>query len=228
MENQGATSNVFIKMEPEIKIESIDSDDNYFQPFNDNDNYEDRESCAEAENEADENISENFERKVKDEPQRDGTWESQGSMIQFGMRAYYRTQEKKFKCQLCTAFYVSSKTLQNHLLKKHPEALSHDELKKYRRESDRLDICPQCGIMTRTLGSHIKDVHKKERKFFCDLCEYSTNKKFYMRIHSLKHCKREKKFICQICDKKYSRLASLKKHMREFHNSSAKNARISP
>lgn len=108
---------------------------------------------------------------------------------------------KENACHLCNEIYKGSNDLQRHMTKAHYE------------ESERQDICPHCGKLVKNIRSHIRDVHKRLKKFGCDMCD----KKFVTRHALTQHFRvhsDERPYKCSVpgCDKAFKLLCQVKQH----------------
>lgn len=108
---------------------------------------------------------------------------------------------KEQVCPFCSEHFVGSNDLQRHVTKAHP---NEDEVQ---------DICPHCGKLVKYLRSHIRTVHKRIKKFSCDLC----NKNFVTRHGVEQHFRvhtNERPFQCSYpdCGKRFKLLCQVKQH----------------
>ena len=60
-----------------------------------------------------------------------------------------------------------------------------------------------------SLKSHVLSVHKKERPFKCNECQYSSSDNGKLKRHILSVHKGERLFKCNECDKGFSQKATL-------------------
>ena len=132
--------------------------------------------------------------------------------------------EKKFhgvveQCDLCGKTFNKSQI--NFHIKSHSE----------NRPRIRNNVCPHCGKSFwegKNMNSHINDVHKEIRRYICELCSYSSNRKYNLRLHQRKvhevktNPELFPKLQCHICDKYFNLKEKLAEHIRRIHNNKKK------
>ncbi|CAG9811371.1 unnamed protein product [Chironomus riparius] len=113
------------------------------------------------------------------------------------------SDERKFKCHLCSKSFKLPSVLKNHLM-------SHD--KQFE--------CKICGKKFRNgpdLKFHIKQFHENPRSFKCEICEKGFFDKGNFKKHLKTHDKnRDKAYKCDRCSYSDDNKAHLKKHQ-NFH-----------
>ncbi|XP_055382319.1 zinc finger protein weckle-like [Condylostylus longicornis] len=74
--------------------------------------------------------------------------------------------------------------------------------------------CPKCGKcfkFKRYVGEHIRRVHKKDRRYICDVCKMEYETKKDLTDHFSTH-KEERKYKCSICEKDFKKKQDLRIH----------------
>ncbi|XP_049865924.1 zinc finger protein 729-like isoform X2 [Pectinophora gossypiella] len=119
---------------------------------------------------------------------------------------------------------------------------------KKRKCYQKLEMCPYCGLMTKTLKPHLlqhtgersfkcedcgkgffaakhlikhRKIHSGTREFKCDLCTAAFNIRPSLINHLKYRHSTERNFICDICNRGFKRSYALKRH-RMMHNSASK------
>jgi KRAB domain-containing zinc finger protein len=59
--------------------------------------------------------------------------------------------------------------------------------------------------------------NEKIKRFWCDVCDYSSNQRSNLKTHSNAVHLGKKGFKCDICDQAFSQKGSLKKHVNVVH-----------
>jgi hypothetical protein len=163
---------------------------------------------------------------------------------------------KREKCKQCG---VKPHDMKKHLLSFHAikchrckfkatdlhEMVDHIQVK---HENDQLEPqnCPECGKMVRnSLKKHIEAVHRKIRKFFCDICgfsgyeraylnnhmrqvhlarsikcphcDFATITKFRLSLHMQTHSEKDRRFKCEECNRCFCNSNYLKVHIDRKH-----------
>jgi hypothetical protein len=121
-----------------------------------------------------------------------------------------------FQCDFC-----DFKTSTRDLLKLHTNRMHGDSTSKDLKKEQ----CPECGIFVCGLGSHIKQVHEKEKhQIKCDICGFGTFALHIIRRHMYSsHFPKElkKRVSCPICGKLLiasSGDSALKAHLKLVHS----------
>ena len=123
------------------------------------------------------------------------------------------------QCDLC------GKTFNKSQIKFHIK--SHSE----KENRPRNNVCPHCGKYFwegKNMNSHINDVHKEIRRYICELCSYSSNRKYNLQLHRRKvhevktNPELFPKLQCHICDKYFNLKEKLAEHVRRIHNNKKK------
>lgn len=79
------------------------------------------------------------------------------------------------------------------------------------------DICRKCFKRKDTLIHHKKSHNKAEFHFQCDICDYKTHQRRYIRSHVSKH-KSVADYKCPECFKFFKSMESSKKHLTLVHS----------
>jgi hypothetical protein len=114
----------------------------------------------------------------------------------------------KFTCvkdKKCKFFTYDYKEYTKH-------RLSHNPIRSDRERR----VCPYCAVVVSTLDFHIKNVHLKERNYFCDLCSYASYHKEALKLH-MKGQHMEKLVTCKECGFKTNMESKLKRHIEYNH-----------
>ena len=89
-------------------------------------------------------------------------------------------------------------------------------------ENEPRNVCRECGFhpevghKSRSLQKHMEEVHKKEKRFSCSVCDYKTNRSTYLRVHhDGEH--NGKRYKCDKCDVEVKIKSSLKSHDMMMH-----------
>ena len=64
---------------------------------------------------------------------------------------------------------------------------------------------------------HIDAIHKKVKRYECDLCDFTSGRSEFLREHKARLHAGEFKFKCDHCAWKGMRSDKLKAHMKAFH-----------
>ncbi|XP_052757207.1 gastrula zinc finger protein XlCGF26.1-like isoform X13 [Galleria mellonella] len=119
---------------------------------------------------------------------------------------------------------VHAKTKRN--ICKHCQASFMDYYQKKKHMKDvhgikfndfKCNFCSKIFLVSSALKAHERQVHLKNKKFTCDICNYQSHYKESIKRHVMCHTG-EKNFKCDICKKAYARHSTLREHMR-IHNS---------
>jgi KRAB domain-containing zinc finger protein len=90
---------------------------------------------------------------------------------------------------------------------------------KEKKVDTRIHQCPICNKIKSTrfyLTSHIRNVHKKDKKLECNQCDYKTNLSQSLKKHQLVHVI-ERNFKCSHCELSFKDQLALKKHSALVH-----------
>lgn len=111
---------------------------------------------------------------------------------------------KDFMCKFCSFTTKNFSKLVNHWHKNHSETPDQYQ-------------CHDCGkwIGSRAAMTKHQEIHG-EKKYSCDVCEYSTFTVEVMRRHVLTHVE-DKPHKCKLCNRSYIQRVQLQRHM-EKHN----------
>ncbi|XP_077982409.1 zinc finger protein ZFAT-like [Glandiceps talaboti] len=134
----------------------------------------------------------------------------------------------RYECELCGKKVHHPTELLKHIKYKHdidkdPHAKEFFERKKMESRSGRRALLYQCNICERKFKTkrdhdiHMY-LHTNEKPFKCDLCDYATARKPYIRAHVRKH-----KIIykCCYCDDKHLSSVKLSTHLQQTHSEEA-------
>ena len=121
-------------------------------------------------------------------------------------------QKGNFECEQCSFISVYERTMVRHTKTFHSDQPVNKKKKKKQ-------VCPFCGkLLTGCISTHIMLVHDKVRKFFCDLCDFSSLKRSAMEIHMWKrHMPVTVK--CKLCTFQTKTACLLKSHVKNLHDS---------
>lgn len=117
---------------------------------------------------------------------------------------------RDFECKICAKFFVTTKTLRNHIQKVHEN--------KGKGVEHPCDICQKIYHSKFTLSEHkLKEHSEKEPEYLCHLCsgKYYTN--FSLKQHIFMHS--TSSFPCKFagCDRIFSLKMSMMTHYRVKH-----------
>ncbi|KAG5895340.1 hypothetical protein JTB14_003137 [Gonioctena quinquepunctata] len=125
-----------------------------------------------------------------------------------------RTHEqfRPLKCEECSKEFNQKRDRDGHILKHHPH-IAHTITSKIHS----CDICDYKSVSKSNLTSH-KYQHDKENapKFYCSQCEFSSNWKDSLRMHSLSHLDGNP-YVCSECKKGFKRKDYLYSHILRRH-----------
>ena len=131
------------------------------------------------------------------------------------------TEEKKFNCDKP---YTTKHNLKSHKDIKHErnqyETVQEKEriLKKENTSCEKKFQCDMCDFTTRwklSIKRHIEEVHKLI-KYPCDKCEYQATQVSNLIRHK-QAIHEGKSFRCDLCPKTYSYKGDMKEHKQSFH-----------
>ncbi|CAL8148681.1 unnamed protein product [Orchesella dallaii] len=108
------------------------------------------------------------------------------------------TREKPFECPTCSKEFTTVTNLTSHML--------IHQLKRF--------SCQECSFSFRNnsdLNIHIRIVHRKERRYPCNICDASFGDSYTLGFRILSHLN-EKPYLCSECGKRFS-----SKQGRDFH-----------
>lgn len=117
---------------------------------------------------------------------------------------------KLYSCPQCTSKFVKRESMRTHIAHVHEKKLSN--------------LCSFCGknFMSKTyLRNHIAFVHegKEPQKFFCTMCEYSSNQKGNLQKHFEYHHE-DRTFQCPTCGEEFKSEHKLDGHIAVVHDRS--------
>ncbi|CAH2011321.1 unnamed protein product [Acanthoscelides obtectus] len=149
----------------------------------------------------------------------------------------------KLKCTECDALFTSKQSLDDHILRKHPEfttsvsskihKCTHCEYKclakqqfikhmmKHTGAKLKCTKCEALFISKRSLDNHILRKHPEfstsvsHKIHKCTHCEYKTTHAYSLAIHIIKHT--GAKLKCTKCDKSFTTIQSLDDHILQKH-----------
>ena len=158
-------------------------------------------------------------------------------LLQKSAKKEYDTLENKVKCKACSLELTSQRCYFTHMYEKHGECeiqCPHCEYKSAKKlnfnrhilkhQKDRVytKTCKFCGkafsstfSKHRLLRHHINKEHLKI-KYFCDPCNYTTDRKDNLNIHKRKYHEKIR-FHCTLCEYEAKRKDNLKRHVKSFH-----------
>uniref|UniRef100_A0A7N8WM45 PR domain containing 4 n=1 Tax=Mastacembelus armatus TaxID=205130 RepID=A0A7N8WM45_9TELE len=109
------------------------------------------------------------------------------------------SQEKKFKCSMCSQAFITSTKLNVHFM-------GHVGMKPHKCE-----YCSKAFSDPSNLRMHLK-IHTGQKNYRCTVCEKSFTQKSHVASHMLIHTGAEK-LKCDLCDRAFIRKHDLKQHM---------------
>jgi len=86
------------------------------------------------------------------------------------------------------------------------------EQKRKRNKTKKIDVCPICGKITKSLSQHMHSHGKKKNKFKCEECEREFTQRDTYNDHMNTHTG-NKPYKCTICAKEYHSSQSLRFHL---------------
>ena len=137
-----------------------------------------------------------------------------------------------FVCKLCNAAFVNQQRLKVHLRNVHAQertflcshcpyaAKSHECLKKHVLlmhpcDEDLKYPCPDCHMkfaVYHKLLDHMYKAHNSQKKFVCDLCNFSSNYTQTFKSHMNRHL--GLLYLCSVCGNAYHSKYYLTRHQR--------------
>ncbi len=105
-------------------------------------------------------------------------------------------------CNMCKSKFQTMQELQNHLVDEHklaPEIAAEKIKSKEKALRHTCTLCPKVLNSSSALSYHMK-VHRDDKKFKCEKCEYRTVTVGDLKKHMQKHSD-EKPFKCSTCNK---------------------------
>ena len=125
--------------------------------------------------------------------------DSQPRKINENSKKLFKSQRKKYQCELCCWVFLRKARLEDH-------KNTHSGEKPY--------ICQHCekAFSGRdVLRQHLK-IHQ-DKKFVCEICQKDFTQKSSLNHHFIIHTQ-EKPFSCQICGTSFNRKFDLSRHKR--------------
>lgn len=143
------------------------------------------------------------------------------------LKASKGNEEHRWYCEICSASVNTKHDLNGHLMRVHKETtcpkckeicsgingVNRHVNSFHKLDEERLKMCPYCGKLVMILRTHIRVVHKREKRFVCDYCDKSFVLKRglieHIRIHT-----NERPYVCSIagCGKSFKQAGHLKQH----------------
>ncbi len=149
-------------------------------------------------------------------------------------------QEKaKFKCEHCTAFFVSQRAFKIHMNQMHRDNVFPCEECKHKSYNYAKSImhmathhlptssqppkvvCRFCSKLLNnmeTLRKHVKSSHINDKQYQCKVCDKAFNFNAYLQQHIRAVHLNERGYECGHCDKHFSNTYSLRYHRLSAHN----------
>ncbi|XP_015834143.2 zinc finger protein 43 isoform X25 [Tribolium castaneum] len=109
-----------------------------------------------------------------------------------------------FYCDVCYKVFPSSIKLTKHRT-------------RHRVKTLKCSLCPKMFLLPSELKTHISVQHEKQYNFFCDLCNYSTYKRWSLEVHKIREHTKEYPFKCEVCNKGFVSKVCLTKHKEVQH-----------
>ena len=81
------------------------------------------------------------------------------------------------------------------------------------KTSFKCEICDYSSSRKFEIKQHVESVHEGKKSFKCKLCCYSSNEKFKVNQHFESVHEEKKLHKCQICVKRFTFMDSLKRHV---------------
>jgi KRAB domain-containing zinc finger protein len=138
---------------------------------------------------------------------------------------------KRFCCDLCDYSSYNRNDMGRHskthlgkidfrcdnVLSRKDELNKHSETVHLGKTTDFMcDICDKSFGLNANLQTHINSIHKKVKRFYCGLCEYSSYTRHGIKRHTKSHLGK-KEYKCDHCDKAYAQKVNLVSHVNKIH-----------
>jgi KRAB domain-containing zinc finger protein len=114
---------------------------------------------------------------------------------------------KNYKCTQCSYKSGKKSNIKMHIKTVH---IKKDEI------SSVITVTKHLGDK-RQLTKHIGVIHKKIKRFWCDVCDYSSYTRAKIEIHSNTVHLEKKYFKCDHCDKTFSQKGHLGNHINRIY-----------
>ncbi|CAG9861830.1 unnamed protein product [Phyllotreta striolata] len=143
-----------------------------------------------------------------------------------------KSKTKKVSCKICGKSYASK-----YVLKKHTKIclLKHDDGNKNSEAPSIEDFnippsCLECGMTFKNKylqKRHLDNVHIKEKKFICEICNRGFASSVYLNAHKRYHSG-ERPHVCSFCGKGYITASDLYHHEKIHANKRSYRCEICP
>uniref|UniRef100_A0A1Q3F909 C2h2-type zn-finger protein n=1 Tax=Culex tarsalis TaxID=7177 RepID=A0A1Q3F909_CULTA len=124
-------------------------------------------------------------------------------------------ESRNFVCGVCAKGFKTQAHLNLHANTHLPQ---DEKKKRKRRNRQKTCICPFCGKVSNSVGTHDMHVrtHTGEQRYECHICgkrfTSSGSHKKHLRVHS-----GEKPFVCEYCQKPFRQKHHMTTHIRGVH-----------
>lgn len=122
-----------------------------------------------------------------------------------------KARKTRFPCPFCSERFIQENFRVQHLVDKHG----------MRKPEFKCSVCTKIFITKSLCNNHVKNVHLKEKRRECDICQMRFYTKSDVARHRITHTG-EKNFSCDLCHSVFASKDSLRRHNKRTHVNSIK------